>query len=318
MPAPATAAVDVIETAYRDLSAPDSAWLSGLRTSAMRFLGDAAWVTVAHVEVDERRTFRTHAIAAEPAQLESHEHWHASASAELLSAIYFRGPFSRLGPLIAGSEWEPVLHATGTRDVVGAVGLDPNGRGIVLSYGTISPRVPARRRWTMERIAAHLASAGRLRASAPHEDAVLDASGRLLDARAGADRSRDVLRDAARRIDRARSRRTSDEERVELWNALVEGRWSLVEKFDTDGRRMFVARRNPPTASRHVVLEPDERTVVALIALGRPMKVVAYELGRSAAWVSRTLARGLAKLGLPSRAALVDLHGALVGVGVTP
>jgi hypothetical protein len=55
---------------------------------------------------------------------------------------------------------------------------------------------------------------------------------------------------AAKAIDRARSRaRSNEDEALELWQGLVAGRWSLVEQFDSDGRRFLVARKNDPVVA---------------------------------------------------------------------
>jgi DNA-binding NarL/FixJ family response regulator len=54
-------------------------------------------------------------------------------------------------------------------------------------------------------------------------------------------------------------------------------------------------------------LLPEERHVVALIALGHPLKLIGYELGLSAAAISEVASRVLRKLRLRSRAELVAL-----------
>ena len=56
------------------------------------------------------------------------------------------------------------------------------------------------------------------------------------------------LREAAIQVDRARGRLRKDDPEValEIWKGLVEGRWSLVDWFDTDGRRYVLANPNPP------------------------------------------------------------------------
>jgi DNA-binding NarL/FixJ family response regulator len=92
----------------------------------------------------------------------------------------------------------------------------------------------------------------------------------------------------------------------------VAGRWSLVERFDSDGRRLFVARRNDPTMRRLRALGDNERKVVALLALGHSIKLCAYELGLGQSTVSELASAGMRKLGVRSRLELVELHGAIV------
>jgi DNA-binding CsgD family transcriptional regulator len=308
--------IALIETAYAALEAEPAAWLEELRAAAQRCLPRAAWVTVSEVDV-RPGSFRTIAIAAGEHERALHESWHAAADPALIEAIYLRHPVSRLAPIIEGTQWVSAIEAAGVRDVVGAIGIDPSGRGTVVSYGTRERSVSRGTRVLFGRLAAHLASASRLRASRTHdEEAICDASGRVLDAtgEAAEKDARTALRDAARRIDAARTRnkRADAEERLALWNALVDGKWSLLERFDTDGRRLFVARRNEPAARRDLSLSDEERKVVALAAIGRPQKVIAYELGLTDSMVSTALRRAMAKLGVSSRSALIELHGSIV------
>ena len=126
--------------------------------------------------------------------------------------------------------------------------------------------------------------------------------------------ARSALRDAALRFDRARSRRGADspEGALALWRALVEGRWSLVERFESDGRRIMVARRNDPASRASRALSEHERKVVALLALGHSLKVCAYELGRAESTISEMAHSAMRKLRVRTRAELVELHGAIV------
>lgn len=97
---------------------------------------------------------------------------------------------------------------------------------------------------------------------------------------------------------------------VDVWTALLEGRVTLVDWFDDDGRRFVVARRNEIPTRISVV----EKTVVTWVATGRPQKVVACELGLSPAAVSDALARAIHKLGISCVAELTRVAAAL---GVT-
>lgn len=209
------------------------------------------------------------------------------------------------------------LFPLGARDSMGLLTIDPDGSGVVLSVPLRSPRVlrPAfRERWS--RLMAHVGAGLRLRRATNaqgHEDgaedeAVLDASGRVLDAKAGA-RSREAraaLRYAARAIDRARTKRAiAPDDAVAAWRALSEGQWSLVDRFESDGRHFLVARRNVPHRGARKKLTEREACVVALVALGRTNKCVAYELGLSVGTVSTLLTRAARKLGVRSRAQLI-------------
>lgn len=200
------------------------------------------------------------------------------------------------------------------QDALGIVSINPGGRGIVVSTGLPeATRIPDvfKRLWT--RVSLHLSAGLRLRSTPsgalPPIEAVLDADGKVHDASGPArDReARAALRVAARAIDRARSsRETAPEPALALWRGLVEGRWSLLDQFESDGRRYLVARPNTVQAAPLRRLSPAERQVTALAALGRTNKLIAYELGVSVGTVGTLLSRAMSKLGLSSRVQLIE------------
>jgi DNA-binding CsgD family transcriptional regulator len=136
-------------------------------------------------------------------------------------------------------------------------------------------------------------------------DAVLSPSGAVDHAEpiAQSSEARTQLRRAARAIDRARSvARPHEDEALDLWQGLVAGRWSLVERFDHDGRRFLVARRNDPKVRDPRALTMRERQVLAYAAMGHRLKLIAYSLGLSMAAVSGHRKNAMRKLGLRSAA----------------
>ena len=143
-------------------------------------------------------------------------------------------------------------------------------------------------------------------------DAILRPDGQLEYANESAKTSpaRASLRDAALAMDRARSslRRKNPDEALSMWRALVSGRWSLVDKFDCDGRRFLVAHKNDPRTRALATLTAREQQITAYLALGHSNKRIAYELGLSESTVSEAARRSLAKLGISSRADLARLY----------
>ncbi len=111
-----------------------------------------------------------------------------------------------------------------------------------------------------------------------------------------------ALRDAAVAVTRARTqtRKHDSEQALREWRALVQGRWSLVDRFDTDGRRFLIAQRNSPEAARRKALTASESQVASFRAMGHSMKLIGYELGLPVSTVSRLLTDAAAKLGLSS------------------
>ena len=212
-------------------------------------------------------------------------------------------------------EGEAFLAATGGRfrDALGIIAHTGTGAGLGLNTPLEAARAMTaveRRRWT--RVAAHVGAGLRLHRSlgAAEPDAVLDPSGRVLDARDGAEGrdARERLRDAVRRMETARGavRRRDPDEAMTLWEGLVGGCWSLVDRFESDGRRFVVAHRNDPDVGDPRGISRRERQVAEFAGLGRSPKEIAYALGLSPSAVSNAESRVRAKLGLGSRAELAS------------
>jgi DNA-binding CsgD family transcriptional regulator len=216
---------------------------------------------------------------------------------------------------------EQCLRAWDVADELWVNAQDPTGIGCwfvapLRRRGPLHPREA--HRWSC--IAAHVATAFRVRrqfagsdplatgARPSSPEAILDPDGKLEHAQAPAqsDAARAALRRSVRALDRARGslRRHDPEEAMAVWQALVAGRWSLLDHFDSDGRRFVVAHRNDARVPDARGLTLRERQVLAYAALGHSNKVIAYELGLSTSTVSTHLGRARAKLMSPLGAAV--------------
>jgi DNA-binding CsgD family transcriptional regulator len=205
------------------------------------------------------------------------------------------------------------------RDAVGLVARDGGAWGVCIAVHTKDVHTVARHEaapW--ERVAAHIHAALRLRfrvhgvpslgAAAPGLnlkvgiDAVVSPNGKVEHAEPDAQAYLESLKQAAVSIDRARARmrREDPEGALEAWRSLVEGQWSLVESFESDGRRYLLARRNATDAPVAPLLTERERSVLSLRARLHGVKLIAYELGVSQASVSRAMQSGMKKLGVGS------------------
>jgi len=213
--------------------------------------------------------------------------------------------------------WLEFARARGLADALLVVALDPLGHGVTLSLPSAYPiHLGPRLRGRLTLLSAHLATAHRLRrAAAAPPDAILDPEGRVRHAEGEARglAEREALAVAVRRAEKARGtlRRTDPDEALGLWRGLVDGRWSLVDHVEADGRRLVLARRNAPDARDPAALSPRERDVLAYVAQGHSNKFVGYALGLSPATVASHLRAGLAKLRLRSRRAAIELLGPL-------
>ena len=116
-----------------------------------------------------------------------------------------------------------------------------------------------------------------------------------------------ALREAAIRMDRARGplRKNDTEEALKIWWALLRGRWSMVEWFDTDQRRYILAVPNAPSVVDPRGLTQRESQVVAYAALGESHKLIAYRLGISRSRTSNALSSAMRKLGVKTQPQLV-------------
>lgn len=202
-------------------------------------------------------------------------------------------------------------HLGGSRDTFAVNALDASGQGLWLGAPLQSTtKVPATRVKLLTRFSAHLASALRLRRNAggakPTPAAVLSPAGALLDAAAGEAvvSAREDLRRATLAFDEARTKKMRGDAEVATrrWRPLLASRWSLVDDFDSDGKRFVVAVENaPPTRPPRTDLSEREHQVMTQAHLGHTDKVIAYELGLSASTVRVLLHRATRKLGAATR-----------------
>jgi DNA-binding CsgD family transcriptional regulator len=202
-------------------------------------------------------------------------------------------------------------------DVLRIVAHSGTGRGLGLTLVLDTVRSSTqteRRRWA--RCAAHIGAGLRLRAMADQLtsldgkpiEAIFDGGGTLCHVREAATSksARELLRTAVRRADKARTAggRLNADEALKAWEALICGRWSLVDHFDSDQRRFVVAVRNDLCSLDPRGLSLRERQVVEYAGQGRSAKEIGYLLGAPAASVENSLRRAQAKLGLRSRVEL--------------
>lgn len=200
----------------------------------------------------------------------------------------------------------------GVSDCAYVNATNPDGDGVIFCITRDGPgKLDARTRGQLSMIAAHVAAAQRLlRAlvkgtAAPV--AIFEADGRVAHVEKPHEESLSVLRERVLAVDRARGRvrRTDPDRALSSWQALLRGRYSTIDRFESDQRRYVLAFVNEPSLIDPRGLTTAESAVAAWAARGHPEKVIAYELGLAQGTVSALLSRAYRKLGVRSRAALV-------------
>lgn len=214
-------------------------------------------------------------------------------------------------------------HFDFAKDGLGMSTFDPDGQGVYLIAPL--PKVTSLNEKSRERLqmlAAHFGAGNRLRralsevVSRPSTglplgaEVVIDPSGFKVTEATGPATSRDArtaLREAALQLDRSRGemRESDPETALELWKALVRGRWSTVDWFDSDGRRFVLGLPNAPGVSDPRGLSERELQVVAYALTGQTNKLIAYQLGLSKGRVSTLMSSAMRKLGVQTRAQLI-------------
>ena len=314
--------IGVVEAAYRLHGSPDD-WIGGVVEQAEAEL-DAGFGAYGYVFGLNEAKVSVRALAArgilagnEPQIRVATEMAPIDAIGVMFASGIVAGSAQAvLAPVGLAEQFEQiVLMGTGgmVRDIVGVVARDGEGLGIALAGGRPVPTSPSEasvRKWT--KAAAHIGAGCRLRSrlldTDVDPDAVLAPDGRVVHAEPAAQSALDRLRDAAIAMDRARGslRREDPEEALALWTGLVDGRWSLLDRFESDGRRFVVAHRNDPRVPDPRGLTPTELRAAELLGSGRTTKEIAYELGVSPSAVTNASARVRKKLGLESTPELVS------------
>lgn len=221
--------------------------------------------------------------------------------------------------LEAAALYRSGMQGAGVNDALVAFARDGETGAVKIVAPSRTPVVThARSRAVWGRVMLHVAAALRLRrrvAAGATPESVLDERGRVVDGAEGSRSRGSRLVRALRSALRARSIERDDPERaLGLWSGLLAGRYSAVDRFESDGRRFVVVYRNEPRSrAPHVpessaedprALRAGERRVVELVALGASVKEAAYALGISSDAARQALELALRKLGLGGRSEL--------------
>lgn len=314
--------VDVVEAAYRVTDRSTQAWLQGVADAAAPLLADGLGLTLAVYALPEALPVMGASRDTPSDYLEEGASYLSTVPEQVRRRTFGQGLYvgpgwELLGPEAAASMKNEMARRYGAAGAFGCIGRTLDDRSLYLHVATRNERPAEGRGALWRRVMIHLLAGFRLLPDDGESgrldvaEAVLAPSGRIHHAQSEApdENDRAALRRAVLDIDRARTRagRADPAGALELWRGLVHGRWSLVETFDSDGRRFFAAQRNDPARGSDRRLSHRERQSLALAGLGWSNAEISYALGLSENTVGVYLTKALRKLGIPGRADLITL-----------
>lgn len=320
-----TRPIDVVEAAY-DLESGEERWLKRLLRAVLPDLGFGGGATAHVARRSPSGWIRSRPVGIGPLaeRLDAVANLNAGASpeiweallAEMTAIVSVAEQLRRHAPTTLRPAMELAQEVTPLADCIGAFARAADGTSVQL-YVPSATRVviPPRTARAWRTILLHVGTALRLRnrlAGQTDPEAVLSPSGRLEHAEglAKTNDARGRLVAAVRRIEEARGslRREDPAAALALWEGLVDGRWSLVDRWERDGRRYLVAHANPPEAIEDPrAIGPSERLYLDYYLRGASVGEIAMALGRSAATVGRSLSAIKRRLRLGTRAELRQL-----------
>lgn len=326
-----TRPIDIVEAAY-DLASPDDRWLRRILRSAHADLdcglGVASYVlSMDRPDLPLASPLVTKDMPAHVRELVARAHdVPPPGTVEFVrgNAVFLGGLKSSLGRGGAAER----IEEDGLGDAV--CGWVQDGERRVLKLIATAPSSVTIHESSVgawRRVLFHLGAALRLRRRLARPEALVTPGGRVehvapsLQGRS----AREGLVAAIARVERARTSRVrrAPDEALDLWSGLVAGRWSIVDHFESDGRRYVACHANVPTASDPRALTRIERNALTYYLRRTPPAEIAFALGRSRATIERALSSAARRLRFPSRAALLRVTEAevldriSVGVGGT-
>lgn len=296
--------IDLAEAAY-DLDLPDSEWLPSIIDAGLPLLdhglGVAGGIYSRPGDGTEATLHQLHVAGG------------SRRSAIRLARIAVHVPHSRAYPgvcnTLSEASGEPcaLRRAPEERRATDALGL-----WAFDSFGMAAFIIaPVRERTTMcgstriqwRKVGAHLNAGFRLRHAlvTPDEHAHEPQAAKR------------ALREAAVRADRTHhsSAKRDQLASLRIWADLVEGRCTMVDRFESGSRRFVLATCNPPGTSDPHRLTRREAEVATRAASGETGKLIGWELGLSRSRVSGLLHDVMRKLRVRTQAELVEKMRAL-------
>jgi DNA-binding CsgD family transcriptional regulator len=217
-----------------------------------------------------------------------------------------------LPSLVGPAGWAQLRASFGTQDVYALFAHPVPGVAAVLCAGSdvLLPPLSRQRARMLTQISLHIEAGLRLRRRPQSIKAVVTSEGRIVHFENGAPNPT-TLTQRVHDIERARSRRSrGTAEGLALWQALVDGSVSLVERREGT-RRYYLVLENAPEKQPMRAFTTGEIDAASYAARGLSAKLVSYALGISEPRVSSRLASAAMKVGLATRIELVRIAAML-------
>ncbi|HWL85595.1 MAG TPA: helix-turn-helix transcriptional regulator [Polyangiaceae bacterium] len=328
--------VAIVEAAYR-LDLGDRDWLEGIAATCRPVLDDGFGLSVFefHYQIGLRPRILQAMRVGMPEELEKiYPVVFKSMDADVQQRPFLNGPCTSgsqmmglRGDFKKNELMQRYAQRFGMYDSIWVTAAEPSGWGCGVHAGRRHIGWPSRAmidRWT--RVAAHLSAAARLRrrlslGAAPDQpmhgatEAIFSPNGQVHHAEGPASTSESLeqLRRSVLDLEATRGSQNEEDAAISLRTrkGLIEGRWSLIDRFESDGKRFIVAKENAPTPPEIPVLTLREQQILGYAALGHENKVIAYDLGIAHATVRVLMARAASKLHAQSRAELISMYRAI-------
>lgn len=319
--------LDIVEAAYSE-HADFAGWLGGVANALEPQLGQGWGVGVGHMIGTEVLTYVSAGVPSpnDDPYLQGHGLTSRGESTRLMGQARAMGPIASMLSVVGEptEESDPmhmreVVLSRGASDAVTVFADTMHDEYLGAVALRREPwRASRSTRGLWRRVSTHLGAGLRLRRQAAAASAVATPNGRIEHAEPNAQQrdSLAAISEAVRSTEtaRGRMRRQDPEQSLELWKGLVSGRWSLVDHFDSDGRRYILARENAPNPAGAENLTARQRAAVTLRARGHSLKHIGYELGLSVPTISVELREAMRVLGVRSALEL----GALFARSIDP
>ncbi|MET0287569.1 MAG: LuxR C-terminal-related transcriptional regulator [Polyangiales bacterium] len=319
-----TGYVALVEACYRDIES-DQEWLAQLFTSACPLLdlGGGVGLSLVQERPHERAITLSGGVGGVHDILQPSWPVIQQLDAATYQGFFYPDKAVVLASSLVSNFAQPakltfssLMAQAGASDLLGMLGYPAQGWAFAMFVGVGKAPLTPQLHKTLRQLRIHIETSLRLRLFSSFEPAaVLRPDGKILhlDVDALGDAGGATLSAQTVALEQARSApgRRDEPRALAVWKALVHGRWSLIERVDHDGQRLYHAIENSPHVHPQRALTETEERVLELSVRGGTGKEIAYELDLSQSRISEALKSARERLGVRDLGALLQLGARL-------